>query len=157
MKIKLYRRDESIPLPENKSTYAAGFDIHAAEDVELIAGQVSLIDTGLIIQAPKSYHIKLFIRSGFAVRNNVSLVNDTGIIDEDYCGENDFIKIAVIRHYSGLGHLDNKKILIEKGERIGQILFEKTEIDHVEWDVQKKADFAGQSRGGFGSTGTPIE
>ncbi|MCB0279735.1 MAG: dUTP diphosphatase [Calditrichaeota bacterium] len=154
MKIKIFRRDESIPLPERKSEQAAGFDIHAAETVELQSGQVCLVDTGLIIQAPESHHIKLFIRSGFAVKNNVSLVNDTGIIDADYCGETDFIKIALIRHRSGIGHLDNRKITIEKGERIAQLIFEKNSIETVEWDIQSAADFNGTSRGGFGSTGT---
>jgi len=141
MKIKIYRRDDSVPLPERKSSSAAGFDVYSAETVELIAGTVSLIDTGLIIQAPKSHHIKLFIRSGFAVKNNVSLVNDTGIIDEDYCGETDFIKVAMIRHRSGIGYIDNKKVIIEKGDRIGQLIIEKTTIENIDWDIQTNANF----------------
>ncbi len=154
MKIKIYRRNKSVPLPVHKSSMAAGLDVYVEEDTEVRLGQVTFVETGLIIQPPEGYHIKLFIRSGFSVKNNVSLVNSTGIIDEDYCGENDYLNVALIRHISGIGEIDSKPLLLKKGDRIGQIIFEKTAFTKIEWDEQDQADFAGESRGGFGSTGT---
>jgi dUTP pyrophosphatase len=153
MKIKIFRKNKSVSLPERKSEKAAGLDIYSAEDIEIPSGKVTLVDTGLIIQIPEGFHIKLYLRSGFAVKNNISLVNDTGIIDEDYCGEKDYIKIAVVRHLTGDLEADRKLVKIHKGDRIGQILFEKTEIINYSWDEQENAGFAGKSRGGFGSTG----
>jgi len=154
MKIKIYRRDKSVSLPIQKSTKAAGLDVYVEQDTELECGNVTFVETGLIIQPPEGYHIKLFIRSGFSVKNNVSLVNSTGIIDEDYCGETDFLKVALIRHYSGNDAQDKTPLVLKKGDRIGQIIFEKTAFTHIEWDEQESANFAGESRGGFGSTGT---
>lgn len=153
MTIKIYRRDKSVSLPVQKSNMAAGLDVYVEQDTEVQSGKVTFVETGLIIQPPAGYHIKLFIRSGFSVKNNVSLVNSTGIIDEDYCGENDYLKVALVRHISGIGENDSKPLLLKKGDRIGQIIFEKTAFTEVNWDEQENANFAGESRGGFGSTG----
>ncbi len=153
MKLRIYRRDKSVPLPERKSLKAAGMDIYVEQDLEIPVGEVVFVETGLIIEPPTGYHYRLFIRSGFSVKNNISLVNSTGIIDEDYCGENDFLKVALIRHISIDEEKNKKKLILKKGDRIGQIIFEKTELIDAEWDEQENANFVGESRGGFGSTG----
>lgn len=129
---------------------SAGLDVYAEKETNLPLNQVVLVETGLIIQIPEGCHIKLYMRSSLAVKHQISLINNVGIIDEDYCGEGDFIKIPLIRFDTGTSKAN---FCIEKGERIGQILFEKTEFPNIIWDEQKNANFAGKSRGGFGSTG----
>lgn len=153
MQIRIFRKDPSVPLPTRKTPKSAGFDIYSPVDVELTPGKVTVVPTGLIIEAPEGYFYKIFIRSGFAVRNNVSLVNDVGIIDGDYCGPEDEIKVALIRHFSSDPHENQRTVIIRKGERFAQLIFEKIAIPEVEWDEQESADFAGKTRGGFGSTG----
>jgi dUTPase len=62
----------------------------------------------------------------------------------DYCGKEDSIKL-------NLYNLGEKEVVIEKGERIGQVVFlrfEKPELEEVS-DIEI---FDKNSRGGFGST-----
>jgi dUTP pyrophosphatase len=153
MKIRIYRKDKSIPLPERKTERSVGLDVYAAQRVELYPGQPVLVPTGLIIESPPGYYFKIFIRSGFAVKNGVSLINDVGIVDEDYCGPEDEVRIGMIRHYNPADPEPDKPLVIEKGQRIAQIIFEKNELPEIEWEEQERPDFAGTSRGGFGSTG----
>jgi dUTP pyrophosphatase len=154
MIIRIYRRDKSIPLPERKTDRSIGLDVYAAETVSLSMGQPVLIPTGLIISAPPGYYFKIFIRSGLAIKEGISLVNDVGIIDEDYCGPEDEVKIGLIRHYNPSQPNGHTPFIIEKGTRIAQIIFEKNEFPHIEWDEKDDPNFAGQTRGGFGSTGS---
>jgi dUTP pyrophosphatase len=72
------------------------------------------------------------------------MLNSVGIIDLDYCGKEDSIKL-------NLYNLGEKEVVIEKGERIGQVVFlrfEKPELEEVS-DIEI---FDKNSRGGFGST-----
>ncbi len=154
MKIRIYRKHKDVPLPQRKTPRSVGFDIYAAKDVELKPGQVELVPTGLIIESPPGYFFKIHIRSGFAVKNGICLANDVGIIDEDYCGPEDEVKIAMVKLYNPNDPMNNQPFLITKGTRIAQLIFEKNALPKVEWEEMSHADFAGKSRGGFGSTGT---
>lgn len=153
MKIRIYRRYKDLPLPERKTPRSVGLDVCAAQQVELWPGEVTLVPTGLIIQAPPGYFFKIHIRSGFSVKNGVCLANDVGIIDEDYCGPDDEVKVALVRLYNPRDPERDKPLIIERGTRIAQIIFEKNDVPEVEWEEMESPDFAGSSRGGFGSTG----
>jgi dUTP pyrophosphatase len=148
-RIRVYKEAPDLSLPEKKTPGSAGLDVYASETTLLEPGVVTLVPTGLIIEAPEGYHFRVFIRSGFAVKNNVSLVNSVGIIDGDYCGPEDYLKIAMVNNY----HPGAEPVVINRGDRIAQIIFEKNAIDEVIWEVQDNPGFHGESRGGFGSTG----
>ena len=154
MKIKIYRKNKNIPLPVRKTPYSVGFDVYTSETVEFNAGQVVLVPTGLIIESPSGFYFQIHIRSGFSFKNSISLINDVGIIDEDYCGPEDELKIAMIRHYNPKDPQRDKPILVEQGTRIAQIIFEKSDMKNIEWEEQDSPNFARQTRGGFGSTGS---
>jgi len=65
-----------------------------------------------------------------------------GIIDQDYCGETDELGIQVY-------NFTKETVTVDRGERIAQGIFVKVGIPQlVESD-----EVAGESRGGFGSTG----
>ncbi len=153
MKIRIYRQNKTIPLPERKTGKSIGLDICAAERVELYPGETKMVPTGLIIEAPPGFYYRIHIRSGFSVKNGISLANDVGIIDEDYCGPDDEIRIALIRHFNPRDERREQPFIIEKGMRIAQIIFERNAVPEIEWDEQAEPDFAGKTRGGFGSTG----
>ena len=154
MKIRIYRIDKDVPLPARKTARAIGLDVYAAERCELLPGKVALVSTGLIIEAPPGYYFKIHIRSGFSVRNGICLANDVGIIDEDYCGPHDEVKIALVRQYNPADPLREQPFVVEKGTRIAQIIFEKNHFTDIEWEEMDRAGFAGKTRGGFGSTGS---
>ena len=153
MKIRIYRKDKSIPLPQRQTDRSVGLDVYSAEDVAILAGQTVMVPTGLIIESPPDYYFKIHIRSGLAIKSGISLANDVGIVDEDYCGPDDEVKIGLIRHYNPADPQLRKPFLIKKGTRIAQIIFERNDLTDVEWEEQQSPDFAGKSRGGFGSTG----
>jgi dUTP pyrophosphatase len=68
--------------------------------------------------------------------------NSVGIIDQDYCGENDTIKFPFI-------NMRKEPVTIEAGTRIGQGMFVK--IERAEFEMVESMNNA--DRGGFGSTG----
>lgn len=142
---------KDVPAPTKGTEKSIGWDVYAAEDVELHPGKPKLVRTGLIIQAPEDGYYTLHIRSGIAFKNGISLVNDIGIVDEDYCGEKDEVKFAMIKHYNGCD--DEESYKIKKGDRIGQIIFHNNYFVDLKFEEQEKPDFAGETRGGFGSTG----
>lgn len=131
-------------MPERMTPNSDGYDVALPQDVILPKNVVVLIDTGLVIEPPKGYHIELQIRSSIAKRGIITPVG-VGIIDSDYCGSEDSIKIPFL-------NLSNEDMLeLQSGERVAQIRFikntPKVEFIEVTQDALPK-----QSRGGFGST-----
>jgi dUTP pyrophosphatase len=140
MKAKIHRLDPEIELPKYQTGESAGFDIAAAEQAVVKPGQAVLIKTGLIIQAPEGHFLLLNSRSSLGIKKG--LIAMSGIVDRDYCGPTDEIKIQIY-NFSG------KDVEIEKGERLVQGLF--LPVDQAEW--QELRIIEEQSRGGFGSSG----
>lgn len=154
MKIRIYRKYLDLPLPARQTPRSAGLDVHTAADLALLPGQVVMAPTGLIIESPPGYFFTVHIRSGLSVRHGICLANDVGIIDEDYCGPQDEVRIALVRLFNPADRQRDEPLLIERGTRIGQIIFHAQVFPEVEWEEAASPDFAGKSRGGFGSTGS---
>ena len=140
MKVKIKRVDKELPLPAHHTTGAVAFDFVARETTTIPPHSVGLIPGNVIIEVPAGYMLFIKERSSTALRKGVFC--SAGIIDQDYHGENDEIKIQVI-------NFKNEPVTIERADRIAQGIFVK--IDTAEWqEVDKMSD---TSRGGFGTTG----
>src|SRR5215475_8351843 len=89
VQIRRLPSSEGLPLPTYMSASAAGMDLHAAidEDVVLAPGQIALVATGLQIAIPDGYEAQVRPRSGLAVKHGISLPNTPATIDADYRGE----------------------------------------------------------------------
>ncbi len=142
MQIKIKRIDKSLPLPEYHTKGAVAFDFYCRIDETVLAGETKMLPTNFIIQTPPGYMLMIASRSSLAKKKGLKMANGIGIIDQDYCGEEDEIKLLV-HNYT------NTDVKIEAGERLGQGVFVK--IEKGEWEEVEKMD--DQSRGGFGSTG----
>lgn len=146
-KIKVYveqtEESKDLPLPQYMSAQAAGLDLYAAvdEDVLLKKGEIKLVPTGLKIALPESYEAQIRPRSGLAIKHGISLVNSPGTIDADYRGE---IKIIMIN----FGESD---FLIQRGERIAQMVINR--IEQIDWEVTTALESTDRGAGGFGHTG----
>ncbi len=140
--------NDKIIMPKRATLHSAGYDIHSAEKIIIQPNKVVLIPTGIKAYMQTDEVLKIFIRSSMAVKRQLMLANNVGIIDCDYYGNesNDgHIMIAVV-------NLSDKPIKIEKDERIAQGIFEKYLVIDSE---QKTRDKVKPSRnGGFGSSGT---
>lgn len=142
MKIKIKRIDKTLPLPEYKTSGAVAFDLTARTKIEIEPHAIALIPLNVIIEIPKGYTIILAPRSSLPIKKGLLIPNGIGIFDQDYCGPEDEWKLEVL-------NFTDKKIKIEKGERIAQGLL--LPIEKIEWLEVKKMD--NPTRGGFGSTG----
>jgi len=133
---------EDIPLPRYMTSAAAGMDVYAAVDQEIVIppGGRTLIPTGLAIALPEGFEAQIRPRSGLAVKHGVTLLNAPGTIDADYRGE---IKIILINH-------GQEAFSIQRGDRIAQMVVHR--VSRVVWDVRELLDPTVRGEGGFGHT-----
>ncbi len=141
MKVSITRIDPTLPLPEYKTKGAVAFDLYSRVTMSIKPGEILLVPANLIVQVPKGYGLFVFSRSSLHKRG-LMLANSVGIIDRDYCGPEDELRMP-------LHNFTKKVTTIERGDRLAQAAFLKVPtVGFKEITVKKKA-----SRGGFGSTG----
>jgi len=119
--------DLEITLPTRSTKYSAGYDFYLDKDIEIPkkddegnSGK-SVYWTDICAQMEKDEVLKIYIRSSMALKKNLHLVNEVGIIDADYySNEDNHGNIAMaIRN-------DNPfPVLLTKGEKIAQGIFVK--------------------------------
>jgi dUTP pyrophosphatase len=134
---------DDIPLPTYATEGAAGMDLRAAVDGELVIapGARAAVPTGIAIALPHGFECQVRPRSGLALRNGITVLNTPGTIDEDYRGE-----IQVI-----LVNLGEEPFVVERGLRIAQAVFARYE--RIRFDEVATLDESARGAGGFGSTG----
>jgi dUTP pyrophosphatase len=142
MKVRIRRLAPDIPLPRHESAHAAAFDLAAAGDVVVEPGRVALVPTGLVIEVPDGMFLGIFARSSTPVKRGLIVANGVGVIDPDYCGPHDEIKVPVM-NFTGA------QVMVKKGDRIAQGIF--LPAPRVSWEEHE--DLRDTSRGGFGATG----
>lgn len=142
MKVKIKRIDKSLLLPEYKTKGAVGFDLMARVETILKPFEATLIPLNIVVKVPKGYGLFLFSRSSTPSRKGIIVGNGVGVIDQDYNGEEDELKLSAI-------NITKKNVVVEKGERICQGIFLKLEVP-IFAEVNK---MSAKSRGGFGTTG----
>jgi len=143
IKVKKKPGFEDLELPRYMSPGAAGMDILAAIDEEVILqpGEIRFIPSGIYIALPNGYEAQLRPRSGLALRKGLSIVNSPGTVDSDYRGE-----IGVI-----LINLGRAPIEISRGMRIAQMVIQEVVIG--EWETVEELEQTSRDSGGFGHTG----
>ncbi|OGY24849.1 MAG: dUTPase [Candidatus Woykebacteria bacterium RBG_13_40_7b] len=141
MKVKIKRIDKSLPLPVYETAGSVGFDLLAREEVKIGKDEVVLIPTNIIVETPKGYMLLLSLRSSAPKKFGLLKPHGVGIIDQDYAGEEDEVKVQVY-------NFSKKAVVIDRGEKIAQGIFVK--IGKAEWKEVDKVKKP--TRGGFGST-----
>lgn len=142
MEIKIKRIDTTLPLPEYKTKGAVAFDLYARLDEVIPAKGLKLIPTNFVIETPEGFMLMLTARSSLAKKKGLMMANSVGIIDQDYCGNND--ELGLMLH-----NFTDTDVKIEKGERLAQGIFVK--IEKGNWNEVENME--SESRGGFGTTG----
>jgi dUTP pyrophosphatase len=143
LKIHIHRLDPSIALPRYETAGAAGFDLASSADMTIAPGQVTLVPTGLVITVPKDHFLGIFARSSTPLKRGLMVANGVGIVDSDYCGPRDEIKIEVFNFTSA-------PVEVRRGDRLAQGVI--LPIVRAEWEERDAPTET--TRGGFGSTGT---
>ena len=145
--------DKNINLPKRQTKHAVGYDIEAAEDTFIpslfkmvkdkkdILNKPTLVKTGVKAYFEEDEVMYLFNRSSGPSKKGLVTANSVGVFECDYYSNptNDGEILVSVYNFS------NEDIVIKKGERIAQAVFQKfLTIDN---------DFAeGERLGGFGST-----
>ena len=130
-------------LPAYETIASAGLDVRAfiEDPITLKPFERKLVKTGLFLEIPVGYEAQVRPRSGFALKNGVTVLNSPGTIDADYRGE-----VGVI-----LINLSQENVEIHSGDRIAQLVFAK--VEQAEWNEVETLSETERGQGGFGSTG----
>jgi dUTP pyrophosphatase len=142
MSVRISRVREGVKLPAYQTSGAAGFDLAAAVSMTVAPGEVALVPTGLVIAAPPGCFVGIFARSSTPLKRGLMVANGVGIVDEDYSGPTDEIKVQVLNFTAA-------PVAIEAGDRLAQGVI--MSYVRAEWTESKAT---GPARGGFGSTGS---
>lgn len=142
MEIEIRRLSPDVPMPEYKTAGAVAFDVSVIEEGILAPGERRMFRTGLVVKVPESHVLLVAPRSSNA-KKGIQLANGVGILDEDYCGPEDELKLFLF-------NLGSEPYHVEKYERVAQGLFipiiRGSFIEPAGWRVEN-------NRGGFGTTG----
>lgn len=139
---RIKRIDHELPLPQYETKGSVGFDLIARETTVIGPKEIGRIPSNVIVEVPEGYALFIAPRSSTPVKKGLMFPHSIGIIDQDYCGNDDEILIQVC-------NFNNKEVIVERGEKIAQGLFVK--CDQLGWD--EVAEMDNETRGGFGSTG----
>ena len=142
MIVSVFRRDPSVPLPKYETSGSAGFDLAASADVTIEPGAIALVPTGLVIAVPPGHLLGIFARSSTPLKKGLMVANGVGVVDSDYCGPDDEVKVQVLNFTSA-------PVIVRRGDRIAQGVI----LPFVRAEWNENASASGPTRGGFGSTG----
>ena len=141
-RVRIHRLSPSVELPRYATAGAAGFDLAASADVIVEPGRTALIPTGLVIEVPEGMFLAVFARSSTPLKRGLMVANGVGVVDSDYCGATDEVKVPVL-------NVTGSPVTVKAGDRIAQgILLPTTRVEREQTDAPDR-----NARGGFGSTG----
>jgi len=142
MHIRIRRLDATMPLPTYATAESAGFDLSAAADLTIAPGRIALVPTGLVIEVPTGYFLGIFARSSTPLKRGLMVANGVGIIDPDYAGPDDEVRIQVL-------NITSSDVFITRGDRLAQGII--LPAPRLTWD--ETTSLRQETRGGFGSSG----
>lgn len=141
MKVRIKRIDISLPLPVYETLGAVGFDLLAREETRIQPGEIVLVPGNVIVETPPGYALILASRSSTPRKKGLMKPHGIGVIDQDYCGPADEVKIQV-------QNFTQQEVVVARGEKIAQGLFVR--VDRAEFE--EVSEINKPTRGGFGST-----
>ena len=139
IKIKYHSSEISkLEYIEGKSDW---IDLRAAEHVVLKKGEFKLINLGISMELPKGYEAVIVPRSSTYKNFGIIQTNHMGVIDENYCGDNDVYMMPVLAVRDTEINVNDRICQFRIQRHQPQIVFE--EVEHL----------GNENRGGIGSTG----
>lgn len=142
--MKLLLTSDAARVPEKAHEGDAGWDLFLPEDVELVEGQITMVDLRIKTAIPFGHFGLVVPRSSMANRR-VLLANTVGIIDSGYRGN---LKVALI--YSPTIDMPLTTNLYQD-DRVAQLLV----VPFLDMGFTSVTDLDDTERsdGGFGSSG----
>ena len=131
--VQLNRFSKDVSILKKMYLNSAGYDLYANETLKVFAGSRSLVSLDLRMVIPKGYFGRISPRSGFALNQGIIAFSET--VNSGYTG----IIYVLLFNFSAYD------FLVEKGNRIAQIIFQKSEevsfakVETV--DIARETDF----------------
>ena len=142
MELKNSRLSPDVPFPAYATAGAAAFDLAASTAVDVPPHGIALVPTGLVVEGPVGHVWAIVARSSTPLKRGLMVATGVGVVDADYCGPADEVKVQVIT-------VTPAAVQVAAGERIAQaMVLAAPRLDLLEQPLGERA-----SRGGFGSTG----
>lgn len=129
-------------LPQRGTKFSAGYDFQIIEDTVIEPGKIVFAKTGVKAYMMEDEVLFLYPRSSLARKKGLMLSNSVGVVDSDYYSnvDNDgHIMISLL-------NFTDKKVIVSKGEKVAQGIFQKYLVATNEEEVKSTRE------GGFGST-----
>lgn len=168
IELKIYKTHPDIRLPVHHTEESSCFDISFQASgksyydgytsgskpfkrdmrgqLTIAPGERVMVPTGLIMDIPKGYSVRIHARSGTSLKQGLMLVNGEGVVDSDFVNE-----VMVL-----LTNIGINAVTIKDGDRIAQgELIKDVEFEIVQTPV--RPGFKTSRTGGFGSTGIEID
>jgi len=119
VEVKIKRSSSKSQIPKRMTESASGADLFARLDdpVQIDAGSLALIPTGVSLEVPCGFEVQIRPRSGLALNYKIGILNSPGTIDADYRGQ-----VMVI-----LFNFGTKVFIVENDMRIAQMVVAKVE------------------------------
>ena len=117
------------------------YDLRAAENMFLEKGKYYRIPLGVAMQLPEGYEAIVAARSSTFERFGIKPVNGIGIIDNRFCGDNDFWSFPVEA---------SRNQIILRNDRIAQFRIFPVQPE-VQFEIVE--NLGNPDRKGFGSSG----
>ena len=146
--VGIYLNHEDALVPTNAYGDDVGYDLYAIEDVEIPAGSFVTVRTGVHLVLPKGMFAQVNTRSSYGKQG---LFVHHGVIDPGYTGELTLWVMNIANEVMDTGMVRKETFIIEKGNKIGQILFHKAETPKLK--VVKTLPKTERGDKGHGSSG----
>lgn len=163
--LKMFRTHPDVKMPEHQTKDAACFDLAfqcsgkreikgysnknkpvtrlcTTGALTISPGDRILVPTGIILDIPEGYSVRIHARSGLSLKQGLVLANAEGVIDSDYIDE-----LFVLIH-----NISENSITIRDGDRVAQAELVKNELYQIEQTPVRPIPKSNRL-GGFGSTG----
>ena len=138
--VRFQRLTKTAMTPTRGSTFAAGFDLYADTDREVVVepGETVPFYTGLALEIPGGYCGKIYSRSGLSTKYGLRLANGVAVVDSDYRGN-----IGIPMHNDS-----DKPVTVMPHERLAQI---HRDVAHIPLALSLVGDVFGhlQAHGGL--------
>ncbi len=140
LRIKYHNKDiEKLTYIDGKSDW---IDLRCAEETVFSTGDFKLVNLGISIALPEGYEALVVPRSSTFKTWGLLQTNSCGVIDETYCGDDDVWKWPAFATRDTVLHVNDRICQFRIIKHQPALIFEET------------GKLGGESRGGFGSTGT---
>lgn len=140
---KEFKENDFEPkLPKRSTKYSAGYDFYLGKKIEIPANGKYEYVTDICASMVCDEVLKIYIRSSLAIKKNITLTNNVGIVDHDYFGNFENFGNIII----SLKNHNPFPVILDKDTKVTQGIFEKYFITDDDISEEERI-------GGMGSTG----